>query len=544
MSLLFPHLTPGHVRSFRLERGGTTLACEAILTDSWTPDMAAGPSSGADIRLVVLSRWQRVPRSVLASPRVAVVVPGAPAAAGLVREAQAHYDVGEASATEQERASYVNGLLLTRRNLPLTCAQAFAAPDGQRALERIAWVMAERVLFSAWQKALLYARALAPEMAAVSPEEAERLLARVLPRMTQRVHAARLALERLARGMGHPVPPALRESLRRLRDLSRSKDSARFISRARVQGAAGHSPEVVAADVAVLERVEQAGAFAEEAIAIRRYLSGAAPGAEEELDVDRLSIMEQLTLDNLVANPHVWPSVRSLFDWFRSRYQAAYRERHRVHHRRLAALKRRLDDEERKADALTRLNTLRELGPPLGCGALRSYGVLRREVQPCPDASGRGKPDLESTPVCPSCGMTLVSEPPDERVESVIQRVDEALAAQHRRLSAQAIRRILARGRGRRLEKFLQVVQASDMAALADVLDDTLVDFLRKLLQEARAETPLGGVLEQLARRFPVVEEARVPDVVSAFNNLLRDALRETKKGRPGARARIVLREG
>jgi len=483
MSLFFPHLTRGQARGFRLERGGATLACEAILTDSWTPELAAGPSPGADIRLVVLSHWQRVPRSALASPRVAVVVPGAPAAAeGVVREAQAHYDVREASATEQERAAYVGGQLLTRRNMPLTCAQAFAAPDGQRALERIAWAMAERVLFTAWQKALLYARTLAPEMAAVSSEEAEHSLARVLTRMTQRVHAARLVLERLARGMGQPVPPTLRESLQRLRGLSHAKDSVGFVSRARVLGAAGHSPEVVAADVAALERIEQAGVFTEEAISIRQYLSGATPGADEEMGVDRLSILEQLTLDNLVAHPHVWPSVRSLFDWFRSRYQAAYRERHRVHHRRLAALKRRLDDEERKADALARLNTLRELGSPLGGGALRSYGVLRREVQPC--SLARGKPDLEKTPVCPSCGMTLVSEPPDERVESVIRRVDEALAAQHRRLSAQAIRRILAHGRGRRLEKFLQVVQASDLAALSDVLDDELVAFLRKLLRE------------------------------------------------------------
>ncbi|MEK7874408.1 MAG: hypothetical protein AAB502_11205, partial [Chloroflexota bacterium] len=410
-------------------------------------------------------------------------------------------------------------------------------PDGQRALERIAWAMAERVLFSAWQKALLYARALAPEMApsVEGPEEAEGPLARVLSRTAQRVHAARLALDRLARGMGQPAPPTLRESLQRLRDLSRARNSARFIQRARALEAAGASAEIVAADVAALERVEQAGAFAEEAIAIRRYMSGATPGAEEEMGVDRLSILEQLTVDNLVAHPHVWPSVRSLFDWFRSRYQAAYRERHRVHHRQLAALKRRLDDEERKAEALARLNTLRELGAPLGGGALRSYGVLRREVRPCPAWRG-GKPDLERTPVCPACRMTLVSEPPDERVESAIHRMDEALAAQHRRLSAQAIRRILAPPRGgRRLEKFLQVVQASDLAALADVLDDALVSFLRRLLQDAHAAVPAGGVLERLAQQFPVVEEAQVSAAVSAFNDLLRDALRDAKKGRRGA---------
>ncbi len=94
------------------------------------------------------------------------------------------------------------------------------------------------------------------------------------------------------------------------------------------------------------------------------------------------------------------------------------------------------------------------------------------------------------------------------------------------------------------MEKFLQVVQASDLAALADVLDDDLVGFLRTLLQEARADAPTNGVLEQLALRFPVVEESRVPAVVSAFRDLLRDALRDAKKGRRGARARIVLWEG
>ena len=50
-------------------------------------------------------------------------------------------------------------------------------------------------------------------------------------------------------------------------------------------------------------------------------------------------------------------------------------------------------------------------------------------------------------------------------------------------LSSEAVRQILAAEKGERLERFLQVVQASDLTGLANVLDDELLAFLRELLE-------------------------------------------------------------
>ena len=274
---------------------------------------------------------------------------------------------------------------------------------------------------------------------------------------------------------------------------------------------------------------------------MRRYLAEADPGRDEDMGMDRLSILEQLTVDNLVAHPHVWPSLRSRFEWFQARYRGAYQRRHRAYRQQMADLKRRLDGAERKAEALARLNTLRELGAPLDKEALKAYADLRRQAQPCAHAeAGR---DMNSGPVCPACGVTLSSEPPQAQVQAFLGQIEEGLAAQNRRLSSRAIRRILARGKGQRLEQFLQVVQASDASALAEVLDDDLVAFLRRLLREAEVAVPGRAVLDRLAQEFPTVDEAQLPDVLSAFADILWQALQDAQKQHPGKKVRISLRE-
>ena len=100
------------------------------------------------------------------------------------------------------------------------------------------------------------------------------------------------------------------------------------------------------------------------------------------------------------------------------------------------------------------------------------------------------------------------------------------------RLSSEAVRRILARARGERIEQFLEVVQASDLAGLASVLDDELLEFLRDLLAGEPA-TAAPPVLERLRRAFPVVSESEVEAATEVFRRLLQQAISEQRRARP-----------
>jgi hypothetical protein len=106
------------------------------------------------------------------------------------------------------------------------------------------------------------------------------------------------------------------------------------------------------------------------------------------------------------------------------------------------------------------------------------------------------------------------------------------------RLSSEAVHRILARARGERIEQFLQVVQASDLAGLASVLDDELLEFLRDLLA-GEPTTAAPPVLERLRRAFPVVSESEVEAATEVFRRLLQQAISEQRRARPD-RAPVV----
>ena len=125
----------------------------------------------------------------------------------------------------------------------------------------------------------------------------------------------------------------------------------------------------------------------------------------------------------------------------------------------------------------------------------------------------------------------------------MLRRLSRALSQQNTRLSSEAVRRILARARGERIEQFLQVVQASDLAGLASILDDRLLDFLRDLLAGEPA-TAAPPVLERLRHAFPVVGEGEAEAAADVFRRLLEQALSEERRARPGRPPAVRLDGG
>jgi hypothetical protein len=269
-----------------------------------------------------------------------------------------------------------------------------------------------------------------------------------------------------------------------------------------------------------------------ELAAMRDFLARTVvPKGLSELAMDHTVSLEQVSFATLWAEPHRLDSMRATFEYFRGRFRAAFLAHHASYWRDMRRLRLALEDSEAVVRALARLNSLEQLGRPLGEEALAQHGRLLAAVQDCPLVQ-RLEEALGAAASCPACGLTLADQPPSAEVDAVLRRLSRALSQQMTRLSSEAVHRILARARGERIEQFLQVVQASDLAGLASVLDDELLEFLRDLLA-GEPTTAAPPVLERLRRAFPVVSESEVEAATEVFRRLLQQAMNEQRRARP-----------
>jgi hypothetical protein len=182
--------------------------------------------------------------------------------------------------------------------------------------------------------------------------------------------------------------------------------------------------------------------------------------------------------------------------------------------------------------ALRRLNTLRELGPPLGEEALAEYEQLPQRIGACLlSASLEREPGQAAR--CSTCGISLNDEPPWEDVQRVKRRLERAINQQLQRLSSKAVSQILAASGEARMEQFLQLVQASQARSLADVLDDELLGFLRRLLVEARVKSLLSPVFAKLQEPIPDLSEEVVEDIAEKVARVIHDAFTTSQQALP-----------
>ena len=265
---------------------------------------------------------------------------------------------------------------------------------------------------------------------------------------------------------------------------------------------------------ALVERPREAKELAR----LRVFLAEAVvPETKPELAMDRTLAQEQLSFAVLVAEEHRWPGMQAAFDRFRGRYRAAYLEHHRQYWRAALDLHSQLMDLAPKVYALRRLNTLTELGPPVGDKAIARYEELPARIGACRLAL-RPELDLCQEARCPACGIAMDQEPPWREVEDVQHRLEKALSQQLQRLSSKAVRPILSQSGEARVEEFLQVVQASQVQSLAHILDDELLGFLRRFLVEARVAEVLRPLVLRLQDPVPDLD----PEIVDAAAELVR----------------------
>lgn len=300
------------------------------------------------------------------------------------------------------------------------------------------------------------------------------------------------------------------------------------------------TPMAVAEDVFLARCLQRDATAALELAAMRDFLSRAVvPERLSDLAMDLTVSLEQISFATLWAEPHRLDSMRATSEYFRGRFRAALLAHHAGYWRATHRLRLSLEDSEASARALARLNSLEQLGRPLGEDTIAQHGRLLAAVQGCPLAE-RPEQALGTAASCPACGLTLADQPPSAEVDAVLRRLSRALSQQSTRLASEAVHRILARARGERIEQFLQVVQASDLAGLASVLDDKLLEFLRDLLA-GEPTTAAPPVLERLRRAFPVIGEGEVEAATEVFRRLLEQAISDQRRARPGRAPAVHL---
>jgi hypothetical protein len=229
---------------------------------------------------------------------------------------------------------------------------------------------------------------------------------------------------------------------------------------------------------ALLEHVASRFPFLPQAEEARRYLEGM-DLPEGEMALDKTSLLEQLSPDYLLRNPHLWESIQALFTWLRSQYAALYRQHHRQYHQEISSLRARLEEKAKLVQALARLNSLAALGEPLGTNLAGEYQALLERLKPCQVK----EVPLEEGPTCPSCHLDLTATPPQAEVEAFLRALGQALNRQLYRLSRRVIGNIMAQ-EGTRLEKFIRAAQVADLSDLPELLDDEVLAFIRELLKE------------------------------------------------------------
>ena len=280
---------------------------------------------------------------------------------------------------------------------------------------------------------------------------------------------------------------------------------------------------------ALVERPREA----RELIHLRTFLAEAVvPDSRSELAMDRGVAQEQLSFAVLVAEGHRWSGVRAAVDRFRSAYRKSYLEHHRQYWREALRLHSQLMDFASKTYALRRLNTLTELGPPMGEEVIARYEELPGRIGSCALAL-RQELELSQEARCPACGIALGEEPPWQEAEEVQHLLEKALSQQLQRLSSKAVRRVLVQSGEARLQEFLQVVQASQTQSLAHVLDDELLGFLRRFLVEARLSEVLRPLVLKLQEPVPDLDRKTVDAAAEVVRRTFHNAFSAAQEALP-----------
>ena len=330
-----------------------------------------------------------------------------------------------------------------------------------------------------WNDTLLYLRLLCPELTAVTDngeyEDQESVFLTHMAEFAERVQRAINFLRSF--GTSENAAGESASAMNRLIEISGDDHLTIYRSIKRVY----QSHRQLEEDLAVLDQLSRLSEWQDDIRSAREYLySAAVPLTMVDLSVQSQALQESTSPGPLLGSKRGWEGLAPEITRFKSQYSAAYRAHHQDVHRFLPAYLRELEAARRKMDAHSLLNALPELGEPTGDGLFEDLGDIDPEPSPYRiDSAGL---NLDATPGCPSCQLSLEWSIPDGDLARLVSAIDGVLEDKNRRLNNLLMERVLEGNNDQRLGDFITIVQASDLSALSNTLNEDLLAFIRQLL--------------------------------------------------------------
>lgn len=397
-----------------------------------------------------------------------------------------------------------------------------------------------------WNEILPFARVLDDGLKpAATPEEElqrnEQLVA-VLAKLKTELPLVESSITALASKLNGTVPKSFTELCGRLKALATSESYQQFDAAVRESY---NDKDKFAEAFSEYDRARKLSNHAIELNQGRDYLSSACP-LNALLEMDCKGLLTQLDFQSLFVGPHLIGARIDSFQKWKEHYVQAYRKGHRAYYEELDRLARAAEPLRPRVMALSRLNSVIELGPPHpGTSNITvHFEKLQEALWPCPDA-----PEADvagANAICPKCQWKPEETFPTSEYDHMNQAVTQGLADRFQRLKDASISVVLGNAERKKdrpdLTALLEIIQLADAEKLANVMTDVLAAFLRQLLQEANIvqETiEIAPILQQIGP----IEEDRVDEAISKFTSLLRNAIKDAKaKHGTSKRVRVFIR--
>jgi hypothetical protein len=399
-----------------------------------------------------------------------------------------------------------------------------------------------------WNDALGYAREIVDDLRATTDQaDIEGQSARLvtgLERLKGDVDSRRTNLNVLAGTLQAELPQETSAALAALERLTEDGDFSGYVDfYERAEEVFERSPDALRAAMQTFTRLGQLTANAAEIAQVKRYLDDIhLRDGDRELSLDRMTLLEQLNLGNLAAEPTQWNRLRADYESFKGRYLNAYRKHHRDYYEEVAQVHNTLADVPRQLDALDLLNGIERLMPRLGEDLRGRHQTLSERLRVC-DLTNVAEVMVDREPQCDKCHLRLTTTAPAAEVAAFNLDLEASLAGKQRQLASEAVTRVL-KGGGPDLDTFLKAVHAADLAALVDIMSPELASFIEELLAREKVVTMDTNILAKLAQFHPSVEETEIDNVVATLRRLLKEAFSSAKEGKPnGGAIRLNLRD-
>ncbi|MBF8266531.1 MAG: hypothetical protein HW388_39 [Dehalococcoidia bacterium] len=318
-----------------------------------------------------------------------------------------------------------------------------------------------------WNTALPFIRVIDPGAERAAPSEVPSREAALLPRLRELSEAARQALVDIRPLLDAEEVSEAESRLQALISLGQSADYQQFYRGVResFQG-----PRSLARERHLPAQARLLKAVSPQVSAVRSYLKDMTFGPQESaLSLNQRALLLETSPIHILENPALWPAIDERFERLRQAYRELYIRHHAQYRKEASALWARLQHALPLVEALEQLNSIAELGLPVGADLPYQFEALNTALKMCP--APEEEVQLEERPMCPYCGLRLSESIPHQEIE--------AIQEQNRRLSLHGIQQILGQEGEGVVDKLIRIVRIADLTPLSSVLSPQVVAFLR-----------------------------------------------------------------